>query len=488
MKLTLSTQPSARLKTPLAVVILDWQLELADAGDTAVGRVLADARRRYNDRVLKTELFHTFEDGAVRHLLVFSTSLYRNFNVWETVKICAARAAEHARSHGLGGPTVLLNGEDGGPFVGKVVEGLLLGDYRFNAYKKQKPRPALAGSIVVRPTERKAAAERLRRYDVVCRQVNRCRDVVNEPGAAVTPQALARLARKIAAEGKLSCTILNESQLKKQGYHGLLTVSQASDHPPRLIVLGYRPARRSRDHLALVGKGVTFDTGGLSLKRAEGMWTMKADMAGGAAVLLAMAAIAARKPDVRVTGIVAAAENVVGARAVRPGDIFIARNGKSVMVDNTDAEGRLVLTDGLARAGEEKATHIVDIATLTGAVVRALGPGVEGIMGNDAGLVQAVIQSGEHHGERFWELPLVEEYRELLNTYCADLKNVGGNPGAITAGLFLREFVPEGVAWAHLDIAGPGFIEKRWKHYTEGATGFGVKTLVELAERFGTPF
>jgi leucyl aminopeptidase len=177
------------------------------------------------------------------------------------------------------------------------------------------------------------------------------------------------------------------------------------------------------------------------------------------------------------------------ANAQRPGDIFTAKNGKSVMVDNTDAEGRLVLTDGLARAGEERATHVLDIATLTGAVVRALGPSVAGIMGTDRELVQRVIRSGEHQGEAFWELPLVQEYAEALKTPFADINNIaaGGLAGAITAGLFLKEFVPAGVAWAHLDIAGPMFRDKDWKYYEEGAIGFGVKTLVDLCERFRDP-
>jgi leucyl aminopeptidase len=182
---------------------------------------------------------------------------------------------------------------------------------------------------------------------------------------------------------------------------------------------------------------------------------------------------------------VAAAENFPGDKAMRPGDIFIAKNGKSIVVDNTDAEGRLVLTDGLARAGEENATHIVDIATLTGACARALGSAVAGIMGDHPGLIQAVIGAGRNHGESYWELPLVEEYKEMLKTPYADINNIGGKlAGAITAGLFLREFVPEGTAWAHLDIAGPFMVEKKWKYYTEGATGFGLKTFVDLAERF----
>ena len=221
------------------------------------------------------------------------------------------------------------------------------------------------------------------------------------------------------------------------------------------------------------------------MKPADKMWEMKGDMSGGAAVMFAMKAIGKLKPDVNVTGIIPTAENSPDANAQRPGDIFFAKNGKSIMVDNTDAEGRLILTDGLALASEEKPTHILDIATLTGAVVRALGLSIAGVMGNNPRLIQSVIRSGENHGESFWELPLPEEYKELLKTPCADLNNIGGPvAGALTAGLFLQEFVPEGMPWAHLDIAGPFIRDKDWKYYEAGAIGFGTKTLVDLAERF----
>jgi leucyl aminopeptidase len=256
-----------------------------------------------------------------------------------------------------------------------------------------------------------------------------------------------------------------------------------------MVILRHVPTTSSGATLALVGKGVTFDSGGISLKPGDKMWEMKGDMAGAAAVLMTMRALGRLKPDLRVVGILCCAENMPDANAQRPGDIFTAKNGKSVMVDNTDAEGRLILIDGLARAGEEGATHIVDVATLTGAVVRALGPSVAGVMGNDSDLVRRVIRSGRNTGEAFWELPLVEEYRESLKTPFADVNNIaaGSLAGAITGALFLREFVPEKVAWAHLDVAGPIFRDKEWKYYEAGAIGFGVKTLIDLATRFGEP-
>ena len=486
MKPTLSaalpaTRSGAR-KTDLAVVILDDAQALSAAPPALTG-IVDDAQKRFNRHTLKRELLHTPAGGGIQHLLIFHTSLLAPFASDEAVRIVAARALECAADHGLRRVNLLLNGADGGAFVEAAADGFILGHYRQTAYRSAKPGPAPSVTITVKPAARRSAAPMLRRRILVAEQVNRCRDLVNEPGATLTPRRLAQHARRLCAEHGLRCTVLNEDQLVKKGYSGTVMVGQGSSHRPCMIVMGYRPSGKTKSHLALVGKGVTFDTGGISLKRADGMWTMKGDMAGAAAVIHAMAAIAQLRPAVRVTGIVASAENAIGSRAMRPGDILRARNGKTIMVDNTDAEGRLVLTDALSRAGEEKATHVVDLATLTGACVRALGTSVAGVMGNDPNLVEKVIASGAGEGEMFWELPLVEEYAESLKTPGADLKNVGGVAGAITAGLFLQQFVPDNVAWAHLDIAGPAHMDRRWKHYREGATGFGVKSMVALSEQ-----
>ena len=487
MKLTLHKGPVDRLKVDLAVAVVDPDTTLYNVGEPELRKVLDGIRKGFKDERIKREVFRSFgSKSSVQNLLVFSTSLTKSYNIWENIKIFAARSLGYAHDYGLKRIAFLLNHKEGAPFVGKVVEGFVLGDYRFDKYKSKKTRDeALSVTLVVRPEDFAASKARMQRYKAVSEEINTCRDIVNEPGAAVTPDTMARLARRIATKRKLGCTILNEKQLERQGYNGLIEVGKGSVHPPRMIILRYKPTHKSSGHLALVGKGITFDTGGLSLKSSEGMGSMKGDMAGGAAVLGAMAAIARLKPAVSVTGIIAAAENFPGPKAQRPGDIFVAKNGKSIVVDNTDAEGRLVLTDALERAKEEKATHIVDIATLTGSCVHALGNGMAGIMGNNQALIQAVIQSGQNHGESFWELPLPDEYKEMLKTPYADINNVGGKvAGAITAGLFLQEFVPEGAAWAHLDIAGPFIVEKKWKYYTEGGTAFGLKTMVDLAEHF----
>jgi len=492
MKISLSNQSPPRLEADLVVAVIDSETTLFEADDSRLGQALRRAQEGFRKEKYRRELFQTFDEKEnVKALLVFSTSLSKAFDLSENVKIAAARALSYASDYGLSKVALLLNHPAGASYVASGAEGAALGAYRFDKYKKdsdkKKPKPSFA--IVCRQEDRKEAERTLSRSLVVSEAVNHTRDLVNEPGDKVYPKVLAEVAKTIAKDSGLGVTVVSGKELSKQGYSGLVAVGKGSIYPPCLIVLRYRPkgAKKAatKHHLALLGKGITFDTGGISIKPAEDMWEMKGDMAGGAAVLRSMAAIARLKPKVAVTGIVAAAENFPGPGAQRPGDIFIAKNGKSVMVDNTDAEGRLVLTDALARAGEEGATHIVDAATLTGSVVRSLGTAVAGIMGNDKKLIEAVIESGRRHGELFWELPLVEEYKEMLKTPYADINNVGGKyAGAITAGLFLREFVPEGAAWAHLDIAGPFILQKPWKYFPEGATGFAVQTFVDLAERF----
>lgn len=263
---------------------------------------------------------------------------------------------------------------------------------------------------------------------------------------------------------------------------GHVTVGKGSSHEPYMITLDYKPAKRtSRDHLVIVGKGLTFDTGGLCLKPPKSMPEMISDMSGAATALAAIQAIASLKLPVHVSAVCCLAENAIGNKSVLPGDIFTAKNGKTVMVDNTDAEGRLVLSDGLAEAGLIGATHIVDLATLTGAMVRALGYAVTGFFSNDDDLGLKVINCGEACCEKFWSMPLEEEYADALKDHFADLKNTGSDAGAISAALFLQEFVPENTAWTHWDIAGTAFVDKKWKYTEYGATGFGVQTLIQLA-------
>jgi leucyl aminopeptidase len=313
------------------------------------------------------------------------------------------------------------------------------------------------------------------------------RDLVNEPAGAVTPTRLAEVATELGESEGLTVTVLDEVAIANEGLGGLMGVAQGSAEPPRLIELVYEPPG-ARGTLALVGKGITFDSGGLSLKTADGMETMKTDMSGAAAVLATMSVLPALAPKVKVIGIIPTTENMPGGRAIKPGDVLKIRNGKTVEVLNTDAEGRLVLADGLSLAVEAGVDAIVDLATLTGACMVALGRTIAGLMGNDDGLAEQVGAAADRAGERVWPLPLPDEYRRKIDSEVADIKNTGGDRygGALTAGLFLKEFV-DGVPWAHLDIAGPARSEEDAAYTPKGASGFGVRTLVELVTHFRRP-
>ena len=493
MNVKLAFTPATRNPVDLLAVVLDDEKTLHEIDDPALGEHVRRAAEGFRAKTLKREYFTTLPDGGTaRALVVYWSPQLKGWNLWENVKTFTARALRLARDYRLPRLALALNGPEGAPLVGKATEGAVLGSYVFDRYRSEKEdflaREATL-TILVHPDHQADTEARKARYAWVAENVNRARDLINEPGNVVTPESIASDAGEIAREVELEIEVLDPAALRARGYQGILRVGAGSSNPGRMVVLRHVPRKASKETLALVGKGITFDSGGISIKPGDKMWEMKGDMAGAAAVLFAMRALGRLKPEVRVIGVLCCAENLPDANAQRPGDIFTAKNGKSVMVDNTDAEGRLVLTDGLARAGEEGATHVVDIATLTGAVVRALGPSVAGVMGTDRELVRRVIASGENHGESFWELPLVEEYRDSLKTPYADINNIaqGGLAGAITAGLFLREFVPQGAAWAHLDIAGPMFKDKEWKYFDAGAIGFGVKTLVDLCERFRDP-
>ena len=494
MKVQLRYESIQKVKTDLLVVILDKEVRLHDLGRSPLAKTVDQLRRKFRTKRQRSAYFVPRPpQSAAAHLAVYSTSLDPAFNVWENLKTYVARAVRTARNHGLRRVSIVLNTDDAVPFVGKAAEGALLGSYCFDSYKKENKErreffDKMRVDLVVLKSHDETNRFYLDRYTKVSEAVNFARDLINEPGGVVTPERLAQEARQIASESNLDVRVWDEAKLKKEGYNGLVQVGRGSVHKPRLIRLSYKANESSR-RLALVGKGVTFDSGGISLKPSDKMFEMKGDMSGGAAVLAAMKVIGQLKPDLNVVGIVPAAENAPDAEAQRPGDIFIAKNGKSIMVDNTDAEGRLILTDGLFLAGEEGATHVVDIATLTGACVRALGPSIAGIMGNSPDLINAVIASGVNHGESFWKLPLPEEYKAMLKTPYADLNNIGGPmAGASTAGLFLQEFVPENAAWAHLDIAGTFMRDKNWKYYEPGGIGFGAKTMIDLAERFNEYF
>jgi len=372
--------------------------------------------------------------------------------------------------------------EDG---VQATVEGLLLGSYRFDRYKSGKgddvpEKPALKDVTLLGSPRWNlhAMKEAATRGEVVSESVAWARDLVNMPAIDCTPDYLAKQAQKMAKEVGLECKVWSEVQLKRGGFGGILGVGQGSVNPPRLIELRYKGAAASQAPIALSGKGISFDSGGLSIKPADGMEWMKSDMGGAASILAAMKATARLKPKVNVIAAVPSAENMPSGSAIRPGDVLVHRGGTTSEVLNTDAEGRLVLADALAYLAEQKPRVILDTATLTGACMVALGEEIFGVMGNDRGVIRNVIAAGEAVGEQGWELPLWPRYRKLIDSEVADIKNVGKRwGGAITAALFLSEFVGE-TPWAHLDIAGPAFAEKAGDYWPKGGTGVPVRTLV----------
>lgn len=387
-----------------------------------------------------------------------------------------------------------------------ILHGLHYADYKFDAYKsKQKENFQVSFEIVA--GDRAAAFKKIaEEVAVEQKAITLARNLINTSASDLYPAAFVEDAKTIAKYTPgLSIKVRNMKQLEKEGFMGHVTVGKGSSHEPHMITLSYdgtkfangKPSgrstdtksanRTSRDHLVIVGKGLTFDTGGLCLKPAKSMPEMISDMSGAATALAAIQAIATLKLPIKVSAVCCLAENAIGNKSVLPGDIFKAKNGKTVMVDNTDAEGRLVLSDGLAEAGLIGATHIVDLATLTGAMVRALGYAVTGFFSNDDDLALKVINCGEACCEKFWSMPLEEEYADALKDKFADLKNTGSDAGAISAALFLQEFVPENTAWTHWDIAGTAFVTKKWKYTEYGATGFGVQTLIELAREMSQP-
>jgi leucyl aminopeptidase len=341
-------------------------------------------------------------------------------------------------------------------------------------------------AVFIDGADRGAVDRGIKRGQIIGESVNFTRDMANEPGAYLTPTIMADRARDVANECGLSIDVLDEARMEQEGMGSLLSVSRGSDEPAKLIILNYSPANEDEDSkglLSFVGKGITFDSGGISLKPGENMELMKYDMTGGATVIGAMRAIGKLKPPIPVLGVIPCAENLPSGKATKPGDVVRAMTGKTIEVINTDAEGRLILADAIAYAKKLGATRIVDMATLTGAVSIALGDVNAAILGTDQELIDEVISAGKEVGEKFWQLPLDKEYSKQIKSDIADIKNVGGRKaGTITAAAFLKEFA-DGVAWAHLDIAGTAWGDEAKPFRSKGPTGIAVRTLIKIVER-----
>ncbi len=365
-----------------------------------------------------------------------------------------------------------------------VCEGALLGAYSYDRYRsasRNGHRPPVTSVTVVSPERR--AKDVVRRAEVVAQAVALTRDLVNTPPSDLHPADFAAAAVAAAGEAGIEVKVLDEKALKKGGYGGVLGVGAGAAHPPRMVHLRHRPSSAAVK-LGLVGKGITFDSGGLSLKPAQAMEDMKSDMAGAAAVIAATMAIGRLGLAVEVDAWVPMAENMPSGSAIRPSDVLTMYGGKRVEVLNTDAEGRLILGDGLARVSEDRPDYLVDVATLTGAQIVALGSRIGAVMSNDDDFAARVVAAAGRAGEAMWPMPLPEELRKSLDSEVADIANMGERYGGmLVAGLFLREFVGEGIPWAHLDIAGPSYNTGDPHGYTpKGGTGAAVRTLVELAE------
>jgi leucyl aminopeptidase len=364
------------------------------------------------------------------------------------------------------------------------VEGAYLGLYQFDHYKSVKKPSRLSGiQIAVNPTDDTGALQAaVDKAAIIADSVCFARDLVNHPSLYMTPEQMAKHAAEIADNFSIDLEILRRSQIKQQGLEALWSVAKGSDEPPVLIVLNYRGAPQSSEIIGLIGKGITFDSGGISLKPSEGMGEMKDDMGGAAAVLAAMKAIARLKPASNILAVIPCAENMPSGRALKPGDVIGSHGGKTIEIISTDAEGRLVLADAISYARKLGATKLIDLATLTGACVVALGKVTSATVANDENWSQAVLAAATATGEKMWPLPVFDEYKEQIKSDIADLKNSGGRPaGAITAGLFLAEFAGT-TPWVHIDIAGTVTSEKENGYNPKGATGVGVRTLIQIAE------
>ncbi len=461
------------------------------AVDVALGGKISDliARERFKGKMGEVAVLESGGRLPATEVILSGLGKAADFTP-ERVWKAAATAAKKAQELGLRSLATVAHGAGVGGLEADVsafgtAVGSLLGAYRYLEYKGEKPNRELAEIDLWERDRAKVAVfgEAVRRAEIVAQAVALARDLVNRPPVAKTPEKLAEAALDLGRETGLEVEVLEPPALEALGMGGLLGVARGSAVPPRLIVLRHRGTGGGKT-LGLVGKGLTFDSGGISLKPADGMEEMKGDMAGGAAVLAAMGAVARLKLPGDFLGIIPATENMPGGGAQKPGDILRTMRGKTVEVINTDAEGRLILADALTYAAKLQAAAVVDLATLTGACVVALGHVASGLLGNDSSLLAAVEKAAGAAGERVWRLPLFDDYKEQLKSEVADLKNVGGRPaGTITAAWFLAEFVEE-LPWAHLDIAGTFFNAKPAAWAVAGGTGVGVLTLVELARQW----
>jgi leucyl aminopeptidase len=495
MNVLLSTHAVSDMSVPLLAIVA-----FSDEGDAGPDMLALDQLAAHRISQIakeegfsgdsgKTLLIHT-PDLSVKRILLVGAGKRADFKALDMRRVAAVALEESERRHAASCAVLVPASLDAASAVRAATEGAIFGAYRYTAWltdEKETKRWVESASIVLPGASLDALEPVRRRAELAARAVCMARDLVNAPPVEVTPSRLAEVAQQVAASENLECVVFDETRIVAEGMGLLHAVGKGSAEPPRFIHLTYRPegADATTPQVALVGKGLTYDAGGYNIKPTGALEDMKIDMAGAAAVLGAMKAIRAFAPKVIVHGIVPSAENLVSANAYKPGDVIRSHNGKTVEIMNTDAEGRLILADALSYAEKLGATKIVDLATLTGACMIALGPHTAGLFANDDGFRDAIRAAADRSGEDLWAMPLSKKLKSMLKSPIADMKNIGERwGGAITGALFLQEFIGK-ATWAHLDIAGPASNEKPEPGVPRGGTGFGILTLLELISAEG---
>jgi leucyl aminopeptidase len=503
MKTELTTKPLSKTKTELLTIFAQDNATGKHATpeptlltkDSAVLAAAAELLRsgEFKACAMETALLHAPQGLAAKRLLLIGLGKATKATVHE-VRKGAGTAVRFAKPRNLT-ELAIATPESAllppGPCIRAIVEGAFVGDFDPDTYRSDREDKSIRDLTVVATGDSKAASAAFDEGKIIGESQNFARELVNEPGNKLTPTIFGKRVGKMAKQVGLDCEVYGEKKLRELGMGAFLSVTQGSDEPPALIVMTYEPKKGGHKKggpvLGLVGKGITFDTGGISIKPADGMEKMKYDMAGGAAMAGAMRAIALLKPNVKVIGIICAAENMPSGKAQKPGDIQTAMSGKTIEIMNTDAEGRLVLADGLAYAKQLGATHLIDAATLTGACVVALGMINAGMFTNDEATLAKFKEGLKVSGEKFWELPAEDEYREHIKSSIADIMNTGDSRwgGAITAAMFLKEFA-EDTPWIHLDIAGCAWMEAAKPWIAKGPTGIAMRSILEWVKSYAS--
>ncbi len=468
----------------------DLHNELLLAADSVLeGRIQAFLNLGdFKGKPKTTSVLYTNGGITAPRIILVGLGVYTELNA-EKVRQIAGHTARQLRDMGLKSITVPLPPETQDDWAQAAVEASLLSLYEFKQHKTQsdegddEDKSLDSMTFLVGSEAEKSLIEPIvERGQTIANGTILARDLSNQPGNHLTPTQLAEKAQEVAETVGLNCTVFDKPTLEEKGFRTLLAVAQGSAEDPRFIILEYTPEGEGHDTVALVGKGITFDTGGISLKSGKGMDEMKHDMSGAAAVLGAMQVIGQLKPDVRVVGVIATTENMPGSTAIKPGDVVTSYGGKTIEIMNTDAEGRLILADALGWTAQYEPNGVIDLATLTGAVITCLGHLAAGAMGTDDALTEKIKIAADKTHERVWELPLWDDYDEGVKSKVADVQNIGdGTAGTIAGAAFLKKFA-EGYPWVHLDIAGTAWGMKGSTYIPEGASGYGVRLLVQLVE------